>query len=176
MSKDYYQFENEKGDVAFLIGLVDVISDKLSLVCDFGYTLDADIFPLPDNDVSRLNDIVKKRMHIYKEQLENYDADKIDKINQIDFSLKQAYIENVNAYVYSTIKKYSSSNNLKEEVDEFINTLNWQLKKPLGIFEPAQLPDSNVEILGEIYLYFAWNYFFLAYDGYMVMMIFGTVE
>lgn len=29
MSKDYYQFKNEKGDVAFLIGLVDVISDKL---------------------------------------------------------------------------------------------------------------------------------------------------
>lgn len=113
--KHIFHIKNEKGDVAFLIGLVDVISDKLSLVCDFGYTLDADIFPLPDNDVSRLNDIVKKRMHIYKEQLENYDADKID---QIDFSLKQADIENVNAYVYSTIKKYPSCNNLKEEGGE----------------------------------------------------------
>ena len=173
MSKDYYLFKNEKGDVAFLIGLVDVISDKLSLICDYGYTLNADIYPLPDNDLSLLNDIVKKRIHIYKEQLDNYNADKIE---QIDFRLRKVETENVNEYIYSIIKKYSSSNNLKEEVDEFIRTLNWQLGKPLGIFESVQLPDSNVQVLGEIYLDLAWNYFFIAYEGYMVMMILGTVE
>lgn len=173
MSKDYYLFKNEKGDVAFLIGLVDVISDKLSLICDYGYTLNADIYPLPDNDLSLLNDIVKKRIHIYKEQLDNYNADKIE---QIDFRLRKVETENVNEYIYSIIKKYSSSNNLKEEVDEVIKTLNWQLGKPLGIFESVQLPDSNVQVLGEIYLYLAWNYFFIAYEGYMVMMILGTVE
>lgn len=34
MSKDYWEFEDEKGDIAFLAGVVDVISDRLSLVVE----------------------------------------------------------------------------------------------------------------------------------------------
>lgn len=173
MSKEYYQFENEKGDVAFLIGLVDAISDRLSLVCDYGYDVEADIFPLPDNDISMLNNIVRKRMNLYAEQEGNYN---IEKINQIDFKLTQIDHLNVNEYVCSKIKKYSSGNKIKEEVDHFLAELKFHLDAPIGLYEPVSLQDSNVAVFGEIYLSFAWDYFFIAYKGYVVLMIFGTSE
>lgn len=190
MSKEYYQFENEKGDVAFLIGLVDAISDRLQLVCDYGYDLEADIFPLPDNDISMLNNVVRKRMNLYAEQEGDYN---IEKINQIDFKLTQKDHSNVNEYVCSKIKKYSSGkkkkecvcsrikkyssgNKIKEEVNHFLALLKFHFDAPIGLYEPVNLQDSNVAVLGELYLSFAWDYFFIAYKGYVVMMIFGTSE
>lgn len=128
MSKEYYQFKNEKGDTAFLIGLVDYISDRLTLACDYGYSLDVDIFPVPNNDLSLLSDVVKKRIHLYSEQVGNIDE---DKINTINFNLKRIDGSDIGEYIHSKMKKYSSSDSIREDIDEFLSTLKWQLN---GLF------------------------------------------
>lgn len=175
MSKDYWSFENEKGDIAFLAGVVDVISDRLSLLCDYAYTLDADIFPLENNDITLLNDSVKKRLHHYNEQCGGNNVSK-EEIDSLDFHLEKLEINDLTNYLSGIIKSYSSSNNISEEVDEFLNTLHWQLQQPLGVYAPTKLPDKNVGVLGKIYLYLAWRYFFISYNDYIVLLIVGTVE
>ena len=175
MSKDFGVFESEKGDIAFLAGVVDVISDRLSLLCDYGYTLEADIFPLESNNMELLSNSVKKRLHNYKQQIGEFSASDVE-IDSFDFQLKKIEVNDVSNYLSEIIKSYSSRSNISEEVDEFLNTLRWQLQQPLGIYEPIKLPDKNVEILGKIYLYLAWKYLFIYYNNYVVLLIFGTVE
>lgn len=175
MSKEYWKFENEKGDIAFLAGVVDVISDRLSLLCDYAYALDADIFPLESNNVESLNYLVKKRLHNYKEQIGGFSASD-EEIDSLDFQLKKIEVNNVSSYLSEIIKSYSSRNNILEEVDEFLNTLCWQLHKPMGIYVPIKSSDKNIDVLGKIYLYLAWDYIFIHYNKYMVLLIWGTVE
>lgn len=59
MSKDYCGFSNEDGETAFLAGVVDVLSDNLSMALDNTNALDADIFLVVDNNISLLNDAVR---------------------------------------------------------------------------------------------------------------------
>ena len=40
MSREYWTFKGESGETAFLAGVVDVLSDTLSLVCDFTSAFD----------------------------------------------------------------------------------------------------------------------------------------
>ena len=60
MSKEYWCFESESGETSFLAGVVDVLSDNLSLHCTDYNTLDADVFYIPNQDISQLNEAVKK--------------------------------------------------------------------------------------------------------------------
>ena len=69
----------------------------------------------------------------------------------------------------------SSNSQMSEKVDEFLQDLEWYLQKPLTIYSPMR-NDKNIDVLGHIYLYMAWSYFFIEYDDYMVLVIFGTVE
>jgi len=173
LSKDYYQFKNEKGDIAFLIGLVDYLSDRLSLICDFGYTLEADVFAVSDQDLSLLSESVRKRVYLYSEQTGNFDK---DTISNIDFDLKKMDGTDVVDYMYAKMKTYSSSSALLEEIEEFFSTLRWQLGHPIGIYEPVQMPDENITILSNVYISLAWDYCFIEYDGFVVMVIWGTAE
>ncbi|MDE5855202.1 MAG: hypothetical protein K2H19_09110, partial [Ruminococcus sp.] len=81
-----------------------------------------------------------------------------------------------NKVLAGQISAYSSSKEISKKVDEFFKTLNWYLNKPLYVYTPKKMPDKNVNVLGEIYLYIAWNYFFISYYDYFVLFIFGTVE
>ena len=173
MSKDYCGFENETGETGFLAGVVDVISDKLGMVLDFAEALDADIFYVKDNDISLLNDSVKKRLHHYNQKYScNVPEEKID---ALDFQLKEIEAD-IPSFVYSQMKQYSSNDALSDEVNKFLDNLNWYLWNPLCIYSPIKMPDKNVHTLGKIYLYEAWNYFFISYHNYLVLLIFGTVE
>ncbi len=172
MSKEYWGFENEDGSTAFLAGVVDVLSDNLSLTCDYAVTLDADIFYVKDNDVSLLNDAVKKRLHYYNKRYGLKISEK--KIDTIDFKLEKENCK-VNDYFKKVMSHNSSNSQMSEKVDEFLQDLEWYLQKPLTIYSPMR-NDKNIDVLGHIYLYMAWSYFFIEYDDYMVLVIFGTVE
>ena len=173
MSKEYYGFENARGETGFLAGVVDVISDELGMVLDFGYALDADIFYIKDNDTMLLNDSVKRRMHCYNQR---YGCNiPVEEIDSIDLKLDEIKTD-VGVFVLQQIKEYSSSDKLSDEVREFLSTLSWHLQESLCIYTPAKMKDKNVGILGKIYLYEAWKYFFISYDEYMVLLIFGTTE
>lgn len=91
MSKDYFLFESESGETAYMAGVVDVLSDNLGLCCKYGNALEADLFYVKDNDISLLNDAVKKRLHIYNEK-EGHNIP-IEKIDKIDFQLQCVHIK-----------------------------------------------------------------------------------
>lgn len=173
MSKEYYGFEKETGGTGFLAGVVDILSDNLGILLDFPYAMDADIFYVKDNDISLLNDAVKKRLHYYNEVYGcKFKKDKIDSIN---FDLdKHEFVSN--EVLAGTINSFSSSKEISEKVDDFFRTLNWYLNKPLYVYSPKKLPDKNINVLGGIYLSMAWHYFFVSYNDYFVLFIFGTTE
>lgn len=85
MSKDYFCFESESGKISFLAGVIDVLSDNLSIHCNDFNTMDADIFYIPNQDISLLNDAVKKRVHSYYSLLGG--LNKPDTIEKLDFRL-----------------------------------------------------------------------------------------
>ena len=81
MSKDYYLFENENGKTAYLAGVVDVLSDNLSLICDFAADFDSDIFYMKDNNLALLENSIKKRLYSYTVQHSRVTSKDIDKLN-----------------------------------------------------------------------------------------------
>lgn len=174
MSKEYWGFENETGDTGFLAGVVDVLSDNLS--CDYGYSFDADIFYLENNDFSKLNGVIKKRLHYYNKRYGvNLPEENID---NLDFILEKSDTDSDGAkkYLCYVFSDYSSKNDISEKVNEFFDNLNWHLQKPISIYTPVKLPDNNINVLGKIYLYMAFRYFFVSYDEWIVLFVFGTSE
>lgn len=177
MSKDHLTFINETGETAFLAGVVDVLSDKLQMVLDFSYAIDVDIFRVENNDLSLLNDSVKKRLLYYNKYyydgLNNNISD--DRINALNFQLTEINTD-VHDFVCEQLKAYCTNGKLSEAVTEFLDDLNWHLQKPLCIYKPDRMPDKNIHTIGGMYLYDAWNYFFISYYDYLVLFVLGTDE
>ena len=174
MSKEYSCFEDESGKTAFLAGVVDILSDNLSLHCADFNDFDADVFYTPDQDVSQLTDAVKKRMRSYfsllgcLNQPEKIEALAFDHLVRIDSDPEQFMID--------TVDELGKDDASRNAISEFLRELKWHLGKPACIFSPDHLPDKNTDTLGRAYMYVAWKYFFIAYEEYMVLMIFGTSE
>ncbi len=170
MSKEYCCFESESGETAFLAGVVDVLSDNLSLHCVDFHTLDADVFCAPNQDILQLTDAVKKRMLSYfsAEGLNN-----TERIRELDFS--NLVRSDCNALT-GCIPELRADKAAQVAEAEFLQDLEWHLGKPVCIYRPSHLPDKNIEIIGRVYMSFAWNYFFIAFESYVVLMIFGTSE
>lgn len=173
MSKDHCCFESESGETAFLAGVVDVLSDNLSLHCIDHNTLDADIFYVPNQDVSQLNEAVKKRMRSYYSLLGG--LNKPEKIETLNFHLIRRDCEPAQ-YLIDTVKELSKSDAAKDAIKEFVRELEWHLQKPICIYEPTHTPDKNLAVLELGYIGIAWRYFFIAFEDYMVLMIIGTSE
>ena len=175
MSKEYWTLKEEAGETAFLAGIVDILSDTLSLICDSGFDFDADIFCIPKNDFTALDDGIKRRLKVYNESLVNNSVKQKD-INFIHFELERVD-ENVMEYVCKSFQNYSSCIDLQKAINEFFDGLNWYLQKPICIYKPSnQCPKQMLDILGHIYLYMAFEYFFIAYNEYIVLFVFGTSE
>ena len=175
MSKEYRAFREETGETAFLAGAVDALSDTLSLVCNLGFAFDADIFYTSNHDFTALDDAVKNRLKAYT-QYEHNPHVKQHNIEQIHFELEKVE-EDVTGYVCKTFQSYSCDKNLKEILSQFFLDLNWHLQKPVCIYKPSsQCVKKTLDILGHVYLYMAWEYFFIAYEKYMVLFIFGTID
>lgn len=178
MSKEYWGFEKERGDTAFLAGIVDLSADELNAICDFGYAIDADIFRVEDNDtipldesLKKLNVSVKERLHYYTERY-GIGASHED-IDLIDFQLEELHADNVNDYLCRSVASCSSSSQVSEVVDYFLDVLKYHMQSPLHIYEPAS-SDKNREIIGSNYMAMTWDYFFISYYDYFVLLIFGS--
>ncbi|MCM1315073.1 MAG: hypothetical protein NC205_07800 [Prevotella sp.] len=172
MGKEYYCFENETGDTGFLAGVVDVLTCNLPL-CDFYYAFEADIFRIEDNDISDINNTIKKRLNYYNKRdginlPEEY-------INGLNLQLEKVNTDD-EKILCDTISQYSSEKDIPEKVGEFFRQLNWYLQEPTGIYVDKSFNHKNVEILGRVYLYMGFKYFFIAYDEWAVLFIVGTVE
>lgn len=174
MSKEYRTFHEETGETAFLAGIVDALSDALSLVCNYGFAVNADIFYTPDHDLTALDDAIKNRLKAYNQYEMNFHIKQSD-IEEIHLELEKLE-EDVIKYVYNSFQSYSSSEYLKESINNFFRDLNWYLQKPLCIYKPSSQCPKTLDILGNIYLYMAWEYFFIAYEEYTILFIFGTID
>lgn len=173
MSKDYSCFESESGKTSFLAGVIDVLSDNLSIHCNDFNTMDADIFYIPNQDISLLNDVVKKRVRSYYSLLGG--LNKPDTIEKLDFRLTKVDSDPAK-YIMKNVSEFQKNSTAKQAVDNFLFELDWHLQKPICIYEPIRTPDKNINILGRAYGLIAWRYFFVAYEEYMVLLIFGTDE
>lgn len=172
MSKEYWGFENEKGDTAFLAGVVDVLTNNLPH-CDCGYTFEADIFQVEDNDISHINDTIKKRLHYYNKR---YGGNlTVEYIDGLDLQLQKlnANPEKILCDIFSS---YSSAKDITEKVEEFFRCLDFYIQKPTGVYTAKYSNRKNIEILGKVYLWIGFEYFFIAYDEWTVLFIFGTVD
>ena len=175
MSKDYCGFSNEDGETAFLAGVVDVLSDELSMFLDYANALDADIFHVEDNNISLLNDAVKKRLHSYKDKYGCSSIITDEKIDAIDIQLQKSYLS-ADAALLDYMKKNSDKKEIEKAVSEFLCNLKWYLGEPIGVYTPVRKNDKNIEVIADLYLGIAWDYFFIEYNQYFVMIVFGTSE
>lgn len=172
MGKEYYCFENEKGDIGFLAGVLDVLAGNLPQP-DFFYAFEADIFRIENNDVSDINETIKKRLHHYNiVDGRNIPEEYIDRLN--------LQLEKVNTdaekILCDMISQYSSAKDIPEKTGEFFRNLNWYLQKPTGIYVDKLYDYKNIEILGRVYLYMGFDCLFIAYEEWIVVFIVGTVE
>lgn len=188
MRKESWNFENETGQTAFLAGVVDCLSDYLSCICDWDIAFDADIFYIKYNDYTLLNDEIKKRLYQYHKYIGGYwdpVAEKLisdittQDIDRLDFKLESVNTD-IKEYLCKIFSKYSSSSSSEDisaKIEGFLSDLNWHLGKPICVYETSEDTfKKNLYVLGQMYLYIAFDYFFIAYDEYVVLFIFGTVE
>ncbi len=172
MSKEYFEFENENGDVGFLAGVVDVLSDELSMMCDFPDTMEADIFFAKNNEFSALSWAVRSRFYSFNACNFRVDDEQIDAINFSSEDYEKTTIDALN----KMFAKYSSNAQLDKSIDEFFEELNWYLGKPVCCYVPKKRNDNNTAVFGDVYLHLAFDYLFIAYDSFFVLFVFGTVE
>lgn len=172
MSKYYNEFENENGDVGFLAGVVDILSEELSMMCDFPYTMEADIFFAKNNDFSALSWAVRSRFYSFNIADMRVDNKQIDAINFSSEDYEKTTIDALN----KMFAKYSSNAQLDKSIDEFFQWLNWYVGKPVCCYVPKKRNDNNTAVFGDVYLNLAFDYLFIAYDSFFVLFVFGTVE
>ena len=186
MSKEYMSIENDSWETVFLAGAADVLSERLDSIMDYPNNVDADVFYVKDNDLSLLNDSVKRRLKYYKQYNsavcgESDDDDPEDEINALDFHLTEVKTD-VHSYICEKLRPYCSSDKLSDEVKNFLDYMSRRLKEPLCIYQPASMPrkpgfaDKTDEILGYTYLYAGFEHFFISYKDHLVLFIIGSIE
>lgn len=74
------------------------------------------------------------------------------------------------------MKKNSDKKDVENAVDEFLHDLKWYLGKPIGVYTPVRKNDKNTDVIADLYLGIAWDYFFIEYNQYFVLIVFGTSE
>jgi hypothetical protein len=174
MSKEHGQLKDEDSETAFLVGVIDVLSDNLSLVGDYACALDADVFYIKGGDISLLNSAMKKRLRAYNE-IGGYGVP-YEKIESLNITLEKQDRVVDSSFLCDMLSGYSSSSKLGDAVEEFLCSAEWHLGKPKCAYFPITKPDKDIDTLGRIYLYAAWKYFFISYSDYIVMIILGSVE
>lgn len=173
MSKDHLTIENEPWTAAFHAGIVDVLSKRLDSILDYPNNVYADVFYVKENDLSLLNDSVKKRLLYY---VQEYGCEiSEESIDAMNFQLKEVRTD-VNNFLCEKLKPYCSNDKLADEITGFINYLSRYMEKPLCIYEPIGMTDKNMETLGEVYLYVAWECFFISFKDYLVLLVIGSLE
>ena len=164
MSKEAWGYEQETPETAFLAGVVDAYVDRLNLFCTSIFALDMDIFHVPDNDTSLLNDAVKKRLLYYHRRIGG-DSVPEEKISRLTLRLKRREITGTFSGYYGGDDRITpeAQKKLAEADREGAWMLQRHLGKPLYLLEPER-PDDALPILGNIYLGMGFYYYFVQYE------------
>ena len=173
MSAHYSNYSDIDGNTAFLAGAVSAYADAyLCGILPKYWALEADVF---DADLSNLCDIIRKRLRDY---LSEDNADIISKIDKLDFRL-QRLSEGLPRIVQELFDRYKEKHvpNESEVINSFLEDIRYQLGDAKGIYSIEDtLNEQITSVLSEFYTYIVFTVLFIEYDGYIVMLVFGSDE
>lgn len=174
MSKEIWDFEGENGSSAYIAGVVDVLSDRLCMVCDYGYAFEADIIAMDMEKNNHFSEAVKERLRKYKSMhcSKNWE----ENISKLDFSLETFRNQNIEGAMYEKFQKVSHGKAVEKEIKEFCDSISWYIGKPKAVYEMREKFEENCYALNEHYLGIITDILFVEYEGFMVMMLWGSVE
>lgn len=172
MSAHYGYYSKIDGNSAFLSGNVSAFAD--AYLCDIlpkYWALEADVF---EADISNLCDNIRKRLYDYLSD----DGDVVRKIDALDFDLRSLSGE-LPQIIHELFDRYKEKH-VQDEVDkinQFVSDIKYQLGDIKGIYSIRDtLNESITSALCEFYTYIVFEVIFIKYDGYFVMLVFGSDE
>ena len=173
MSAHYGDYSDIDGNTAFLAGAVSAFSDAyLFEILPKYWALEADVI---DTEISNLCDSIRKRLRDY---LSKDNADIIRKIDRLDFGLERLSGE-LPQIVHELFDRYKEKHvpNECELINRFLADIRYQLGDAKGIYSiEGVLNERITAALSEFYTYIVFSVLFIEYDGYIVMLVFGSDE
>ena len=173
MSAHYSNYSNVDGKSAFLSGLVSACAD--AYLCETlpkYWALEADVFEAGTSD---LCECIRKRLYEY---MSNDNADAASKTDGLDFRL-QPLSEELHEIVHDLFDRYKGNHapNEYDLIKSFLADVRYQLGDVRGIYSiEGTLTDRVSEVLSGFYTYVIFEVIFIEYDGYIVMLVFGSDE
>ena len=173
MSAHYGDYSDIDGNTAFLAGAVSAFSDAyLCEILPKYWALEADVI---DTEISNLCDSIRKRLRDY---LSKDNADIIRKIDRLDFGLERLSGE-LPQIVHELFDRYKEKHvpNECELINRFLADIRYQLGDAKGIYSiEGVLNERITAALSEFYTYIVFSVLLIEYDGYIVMLVFGSDE
>ena len=173
MSAQYGCYSNIDGNTAYLAGAVSAFADAyLCQILPKYWALEADVF---NADISNLCDSIRKRLRDY---LSDNNAKIISKIDKLDFGLQQLSGD-LPQIVHDLFERYKEKHvpNERELINSFLKNVRYQLGDVKGVYSiEGPLNEVITAPLSEFYTYIVFKVFFIEYDGYIVMLVFGSDE
>lgn len=173
MSAHYGDYSDIDGKTAFLAGAVSAFSDAyLCEILPKYWALETDVF---NAEISNLCDSIRKRLRDY---LLEDNADIIRKIDGLDFGVEQLSGE-LPQIVHELFDRYKEKHapNESELINRFLADIRYQLGNAKGIYSiEGALNERITAALNEFYTYIVFAVLFIEYDGYVVMLVFGSDE
>ena len=173
MSAHYGYYSKIDGHSAFLSGNVSAFADAfLCGILPKYWALEADVF---EADTSNLCERIRARLRDYL--LDDSD-DAICNIDTLDFDL-QPMSSDLPKIFHDLLDRYKEQH-VQDEVDkinQFVSEIRYQLGDIKGIYSiSGTLNESITDALSKFYTYIVFEVLFIEYDGYLVMLVFGSDE
>ena len=173
MSAQYGCYSDIDGNTAFLAGAVSAFADAyLCEILPKYWALEADVF---NADISNLCDSIRKRLRDY---LSDNNAKIISKIDKLDFGLQQLSGD-LPQIVHDLFERYKEKHvpNECELINRFLADIRYQLGDVKSIYSiDGSLNERITAALSEFYTYIVFSVLLIEYDGYIVMLVFGSDE
>ena len=173
MSAHYGYYSKIDGTCAFLSGSISAFADAyLCEVLPKYWTIEADVF---EADTSNLCGSIRKKLHDY---LLDNDVDVVKKIDNLEFELQPESGE-LPQLIHNLFIKYKERTVPDEcdMVNSFISDVRYQLGDIKGIYSIKDVINEHItDALSEFYTYIVFEVLFIEYDGYIVMLVFGSGE
>ena len=170
MSGIHRFYKDFNGDEAFLIGNVSGLSDGMlsSILPKYGavYT---DVFKADPSDICEK---VKERLRLY---LLVQDYTDVHAVDRMSFELTRTEDDLMQAIAKALGKELSSSDS--ETIGSLSRFLRIRLGDIKGIYKiSGELSEKVTDAINAFYAYVVFVILFIEFEGYMVMIVFGSDE
>ncbi len=173
MSAHYSYYSKIDGNCAFLSGSVSAFADAyLCEILPKYWALEADVF---ETDTSDLCDSIRKKLLNY--MLKDND-DVVEKIGKLEFELQPESNE-LPQLIHNLFARYKGKSvpNEIDMINRFVSNVRFQLGNIKDIYSiKGGLNELITDALSEFYTYVVFQVYFIEYEGYIVMLVFGSDE